>query len=82
MPLWVESNCWTGIGQVFQAHQAAAFPGIEYTINCAHIAEDDLMREPFTVRDGFYEIPRTPGLGATLDDNALDKYRVGKGARS
>jgi len=82
MPLWTESNCWTGIGQVFQAQQAAALPGIEYTINCAHIAEDDLMREPFTVRDGFYEVPRTPGLGATLDDNALDKYRAGKGARS
>ena len=82
LPLWVESNCWTGIGQVFQAHQAAALPGIEYTINCAHIAEDDLMREPFTVREGFYEIPQQPGLGATLDDDAVEKYRVGKGARS
>lgn len=82
LPLWVESNCWTGIGQVFQAHQAAALPGIEYTINCAHIAEDDLMREPFTVREGFYEIPQKPGLGATLDDDAVEKYRVGKGARS
>ena len=74
--LWVENSCWTGIGQVFQAHQAAAFPGVTYTIGCAHMAEDDLVTEPFTVRDGYYHLPRKPGLGVTLDENALDKYRV------
>ena len=28
VPLWVEHSIFTGISQVFQAHQAAAFPGI------------------------------------------------------
>ena len=82
LPLWVENNCWSGIGQVFQAHQAAAFPGIEYTIGCALTAEDDLITEPFAMKDGFYDVPQKPGLGVTLDDNALEKYRTGRSTSS
>jgi L-alanine-DL-glutamate epimerase-like enolase superfamily enzyme len=76
VPLWDESSCWSGIGLAVQAHQAAAYPGIEYTINAAVTAEDDLVKEPFTMKDGFYDIPEKPGLGVTLDDDAVDKYRV------
>jgi L-alanine-DL-glutamate epimerase-like enolase superfamily enzyme len=74
--LWDESSCWSGIGLAVQAHQAAAYPGIEYTVNAAVTAEDDLVKEPFTMKDGFYDIPEKPGLGVTLDDDAVDKYRV------
>jgi len=74
--LWVENGLYTGIGQVFQAHQAAAFPGFEYTISLTHIGEDDLVVEPFTMERGFYQVPSTPGLGVTLDEAALEKYRA------
>ena len=76
IPLWVEHSISRGVNQVFQAHQAAAFPGIEYTISITHVLEDDLMLEPFTMHDGFYEVPQTPGLGVSLDLDAIDKYRV------
>jgi L-alanine-DL-glutamate epimerase-like enolase superfamily enzyme len=76
IPLWDESSCWSGIGLAIQAHQAAAYPGIEYTINAAVTAEDDLVKEPFSMKDGFYDIPQQPGLGVTLDEDAVDKYRV------
>ena len=76
IPLWDESSCWSGIGLAVQAHQAAAYPGIEFTINAAVTAEDDLVKEAFTMKDGFYDIPQKPGLGVTLDDDAVDKYRV------
>jgi glucarate dehydratase len=76
VPLWDESSCWSGIGLAIQAHQAAAYPGIEFTINAAVTAEDDLVKEPFQMKDGFYDIPQAPGLGITLDDRAVDKYRV------
>jgi L-alanine-DL-glutamate epimerase-like enolase superfamily enzyme len=76
IPLWDESSCWSGLGLAVQAHQAAAYPGIEYTINAAVTAEDDLVKEPFTMKDGFYDIPQTPGLGITLDEDAVDRYRV------
>jgi L-alanine-DL-glutamate epimerase-like enolase superfamily enzyme len=77
IPLWDESSCWSGIGLAVQAHQAAAYRGIELTINAAVTAEDDLVVEPFTMKDGFYDIPQKPGLGVTLDEDAVEKYRVG-----
>jgi L-alanine-DL-glutamate epimerase-like enolase superfamily enzyme len=76
IPLWDESSCWSGLGLAVQAHQAAAYPGIEYTINAAVTAEDDLVKEPFVMKDGLYDIPDKPGLGVTLDEDAVEKYRV------
>ena len=76
IPLWVEHSTRCGINQVFQAHQAAAFPGIEYTISVTHMLEDDFVAEPFEMQEGFYEVPTKPGLGITLDEDAVDKYRV------
>lgn len=73
--LWIENSCWTGLGQVFQAHLAAAFPSIAYSICCAHISEDDLVKEPLRVEDGFYDIPQAPGMGVSVDEAALSKYR-------
>ena len=77
IPLWVQHSISSGVNQVFQAHQAAAFPGIEYAISVTHVLEDDLMLEPFEMKDGFYEVPREPGLGVSLDMDAIEKYRVG-----
>ncbi len=76
IPLWVEHSIEDGINQVFQAHQAAALPGIEYCISITHVLEDDLMAEPFAMKDGFYEVPTKPGLGVSLDEAAVDKYRM------
>ena len=75
--LWVENGLHTGISQVFQAHQCAAYPNVEFTISLTHVGEDDLVVEPFVVqKGGFYQIPKKPGLGVTLDQAALEKYRV------
>ncbi|MBI3682644.1 MAG: mandelate racemase/muconate lactonizing enzyme family protein [Acidobacteria bacterium] len=76
-PIWIEHSIDNGIAQVFQAHQAAAYPGIEYVISVTHVLEDDCMKEPFEVRDGYYRIPRKPGLGVELDEAAVDRFRIG-----
>ncbi|HZT30674.1 MAG TPA: mandelate racemase/muconate lactonizing enzyme family protein [Bryobacteraceae bacterium] len=76
IPLWVEYGIESGISQVFQAHQSAAYPGIEYTIAVTHCLEDDFMVEPFTMEAGYYRLPQKPGLGVTLDENAVEKYRI------
>jgi L-alanine-DL-glutamate epimerase-like enolase superfamily enzyme len=75
VPLWIEHSIITGVAQVFQAHQAAAFPGIEYAISITHVIQDDLMVEPFTMKNGRYEVPTKPGLGVNFNDEAVDKYR-------
>ncbi len=75
--LWVENGLNSGISQVFQAHMAAACEPVEYTISLTHVAEDDLVVEPFTVeKGGFYKVPTGPGLGVALDEKAAQKYRV------
>jgi galactonate dehydratase len=36
----------------------------------------ELVSEPIeTVRDGFFSIPNTPGLGITVNESALEKYK-------
>ena len=77
VPLRVQHSISSGVNQVFQAHQASALPGIEFAISITHVLEDDLMLEPFTMDDGFYEVPTKPGLGVSLDMDAIDRYRVG-----
>ena len=77
IPLWVEHSISSGVNQVFQAHQAAAFPGIAYAISITHVLEHDLVLEPFTMKDGFYQVPHGPGLGVTLDMDAIENYRIG-----
>jgi len=75
VPLWIEHSIVTGVSQVFQAHQAAAFPGIEFAISITHVTQNDLMLEPFEMKNGRYEVPTKPGLGVHFDDEAVDKYR-------
>ena len=77
IPLWVQHSIFTGVAQVFQAHQAAAFPGIEHAVSITHVIQDDLMIEPFKMKDGLYEVPTKPGLGVHFDDEAVDNYRRG-----
>lgn len=77
VPLWIEHSIFTGVAQVFQAHQTAAFPGIEYAISITHVLQDDLMVENFEMSDGYYEPPTRPGLGVRFNDDAIDKYRRG-----
>jgi L-alanine-DL-glutamate epimerase-like enolase superfamily enzyme len=76
IPLWIEYGIESGISQLFQAHHAAAYPGIEYTISISHCLEDDCMVEPLTMDNGYFNLPKKPGLGVTLDEAAIDKYRV------
>lgn len=75
-PIWIEHSIDNGIAQVFQAHQCAAYAGLDYSIAICHVLEDDCMAEPFTVINGQYKIPATPGLGVSLDQHSIDNYRI------
>jgi L-alanine-DL-glutamate epimerase-like enolase superfamily enzyme len=76
VPIWIEHSIDNGIAQVFQAHQVAAYRGLEYAISITHVLADDCMLEPFTVNDGSYTIPTKPGLGVSLDEAAIDRWRI------
>ena len=75
IPLWIQHGIFTGVAQVLQAHQAAAFPGIEYAVSITHVIQDDLIAESFKMKEGLYEVSAKPGLGVNFDDDAIEKYR-------
>ncbi|MBM3459970.1 MAG: hypothetical protein FJX77_15725 [Armatimonadetes bacterium] len=41
-----------------------------------YLREDDLIREPIPIRDGYVDLPERPGLGVELDREALQRYQI------
>lgn len=67
----------TAIGLAADLQLSAAMPVaryVEYLTPCAYV--EDLTTDPFQLdEDGCLKIPRSPGLGITLDHDKLQKYR-------
>lgn len=67
----------TGILVAASLHFVAALPHgrlTEFTVSDSPLARD-LLAEPFTLEpDGTVRVPRTPGLGVTLDEEVLRRY--------
>lgn len=40
--------------------------------------EDDLIKKPLEYKNGRIKVPEGPGWGVELDEDALDKYRIGE----
>lgn len=77
----VGSNLELGVASAAMAHLATACPGIgaeEFPCDIlGPIAyEHTLLAEPLDFRDGGVKAPEGPGLGVTLDLDALAKYRT------
>jgi len=79
LPIWIENGLYSGLSAAFQLHLAATIPNDVLAITLTFLLEDDLTVEPLVIRDGFAAVPAGPGLGVTLDENALDRYRTGRG---
>jgi muconate cycloisomerase len=69
----------TGIASTAGAHLVAATAiislGCEFYQPTYYLA-DDLLTDPFPVRDGKVRVPLGPGLGVTVDVDKVTKYRV------
>lgn len=78
IPCLVGSQGDTGIGTIAAVHIAKAFKHIKYPIENTFFLrlEDDILKEPLTIKDGFIEIPERPGLGVEIDEEKLKRYRV------
>jgi muconate cycloisomerase len=67
----------TGIAHAAGAHLMAALPeldlGCEFYMATYYLCEDILI-EPFPVKDGHVHIPTGPGLGIDVDRSKLEKY--------
>jgi L-rhamnonate dehydratase len=69
----------TGINLAASLHFVATAPTgfiLEYPITPSPL-RDQLTREKFPVEGGRVRVPEAPGLGVTLDEETLERYRVG-----
>ena len=69
----------TGIAHMAGTHMTAATPnislGCEFYQATYYLAED-LLAEPFPIKNGKVQVSDTPGLGIVVDQDKLKKYAV------
>jgi L-alanine-DL-glutamate epimerase-like enolase superfamily enzyme len=75
-------RCWiqvvgTGLATALVAHLAAVLPTASWpNVTAVNTYAEDLLVESLSVRDGYLDVPTAPGLGVTVDDDALDRLRI------
>lgn len=66
----------TSIGSAAIAHLALAMPALDWDCNITNqYLVDDVARNPVAVADGHIVTPDGPGLGITVDEDKLARYR-------
>jgi muconate cycloisomerase len=70
----------TGVNVAAVAHLAAAWPGSllvgDFQTGSVDMIGEDILEQPVTVADGFVHVPKGPGLGVTLDEAKLRRFRA------
>lgn len=84
----VSPHCWTGaIGLAASLQYAAILPTYPHSTNVPepllfefdranNALREEILTEPFDPTGGSLEIPDGPGLGITVDEDAIDQYRI------
>ena len=69
----MHSNSHLGISLAAMTHLAAATPDLTYAVDTHTPWQSgvDVVADPLTISDGSAAVPDTPGLGVTLDEDAL-----------
>ena len=77
LPCIIGSMPELGIGTAAQAHLAFAMPNLGYAsdVNGCVYHSGDVIREKLPIADGYILPPPGPGLGVSLDEDALAEYR-------
>jgi L-alanine-DL-glutamate epimerase-like enolase superfamily enzyme len=68
----------SGITIAASLHALAAIPGGEMFEYCMSESplRHELTHQRFELADGYVTVPEGPGLGVTIDENTVAKYRV------
>lgn len=75
-PFWLQ---WvgTGITTAMALHVQAVLTHARWpAINCHHMYEHPLIRQPLHVSNGLADIPHGPGLGVEVDWDAVGRFRI------
>ncbi len=77
--LKVATHTWNdAVAVVANAHMVAGLPnGLTIEIDrTGNPLIDDLLNEPLTVQEGRLLLSDAPGLGVTINENVVDRYRI------
>lgn len=78
IPCYVGGNLETGLASLACAHFAASTAIVRYGCELFGplLFEDDILAEPIDYSGGVIRVPTGPGLGAQLDHEKIEKYRL------
>jgi muconate cycloisomerase len=67
----------SSIGTAAAVHFACAVPAADWGVSLTHFyLAEDLVHKPLELRDGAVALPTGPGLGVTVDEDAVKRFRV------
>jgi hypothetical protein len=75
-PFWLQM---VGVGLVtaLSAHLGAVLPFAQWpTVTCLNNYTDSLLADPLSIQGGYLGVPEGPGLGVTVNEEALSRYRM------
>ncbi len=74
----IGSQCELGIGTAAMAHAAVCMPNLAFESDITgHLRYPvDIINEQLDYRDGAIHPPETPGLGVTLNEQVLERWRL------
>jgi L-alanine-DL-glutamate epimerase-like enolase superfamily enzyme len=80
VPCVAGSHREAGIGTTATAHLAAGFAAMSLPaeLGVHSLLSDGLLVEPLEIKGGYMTVPAGPGLGVEVDDEKLDRYRLGE----
>lgn len=75
-PFWLQM-VGTGMTTAFALHFGAALTHARWpAVTCLNMYADDLLTDPLEISGGFARVPETPGLGISVDEEALERLRL------
>lgn len=77
LPVLIGSMIEAGPGSLFGAHLAVALSCFFHRTLRSTPARHDLLIEPVHIETGAIVLSDRPGLGGDVDEERLDRYRVG-----
>lgn len=76
MPFWLQL-VGNGLTTTWAAHLGAVLTHATWpAITCINLYSHHLLTKPVEVVGGFHRVPEEPGLGVTVDEEAVEKWRV------
>jgi L-alanine-DL-glutamate epimerase-like enolase superfamily enzyme len=78
LPIWVQMFAFGScVASTFAAYMACTLPNCTMPIDeLPHIRIDDLSGGSMNISNGAITLSDAPGLGITLDMDAVEKYRI------